>query len=198
MQSVLEMVDLPPPPVVDKKLTFHVRDGSLMIWGGGGFRHRIWFRLCFPWVTGGSFFFLMGVVTSWPPKNWLVHTKQFKKIREQKLTCERKALEKIWKKITGLSEFYVLHDLFDFSHLQTNVFLHSTGFLRGLLQATKAFFLQFSRLNFRLLQSTDLKNSPITVYEKSINPPLNKQFVLFTLQKVAPRKSCNTKGSGII
>ena len=73
----------------------------------------------------------------------------------------------------GLSEFYVLHDLFDFSSLQTNVFLHSTGFLRGLLQATKAFFLQYSRLNFRLLQSTDLKNSPITVYEKSINPPLD-------------------------
>ena len=57
MQSVLEMVDLPPPPVVDKKLTFHVRDGSLMIWGGGASGPEFGLDYVFPGSQVVHFFF---------------------------------------------------------------------------------------------------------------------------------------------
>ncbi len=59
------------------------------------------------------------------------------------------------EKIEVSAEFYILELGFGFYSLQTNGILQFTGFLRGPLQATGTFFLQFSRLDFRLLQSTD-------------------------------------------
>ena len=89
---------------------------------------------------------------------------------------------------------YILQAYLTYYSLETQAVLQSTGFLRGSLQSTGALLLQFYRLKYCSLQSTDLKNGFITVYEKSIAPPLNLKGTYIMRWPQAPVDT--SKGTG--
>ncbi len=77
-----------------------------------------------------------------------------------------------WKKMQFGTK-YTIYKITIASPVYRIMHFYSLQFSQGgCLQSTGKVFLQFYRISLKLLQSTNVQNRVITVYEKSIAPPL--------------------------